>query len=221
MKAAKFAICCLLAVICFAIASRPATIVGTGESSARYVRADARNVYFCVDMDDSKALFAIPYTYCAELLATVGDWYYVKYAEDDGKYQALYGYCRKEGMTPISEPPENVYLNMSVTVTFKQDSINPSLPALSELSVSAAFYGTYYSGASAYSYVLYDGNFGYVYGAHDDYPLNEIPEPEKPAEAPSKGANVKLILIIVLIAVAAVALLILYLTGKNAKFKRT
>ncbi|MDE6868146.1 MAG: hypothetical protein K2J83_03265 [Clostridia bacterium] len=220
MKTAKFAAFCLLAVICFAIASRPAAIVGTGESSARYVRADSRSVYFCVDMDDDTALFAIPYTYCAELLATVGDWYYVKYAEDDGKYQALYGYCRKEGMTPVSEPPENVYLNMTVTVTFKQESINPSLPALSELSVAVAFYGTYYSGASAYSYVLYDGNFGYVYGANDDYPLNEIPDEKPPAEEPSKGANIKLILIIVLIAAAVIALVILYFTGRTAKFKR-
>ena len=186
----------------------------------RYARADSRNVYFCEQMDDATARFAIPYTYCVQILETVGDWYKVKYAEDFGPYKAQYGYCRKTGLTLVDEPPENIYLHKTVTVTFKQELGNPSLPALSELTVDAAFYGTYYWGASAYSYVLYGNEFAYVNGANDDYPLNEIPAPPEPEKQPSGGANVKLIIVIVLIAVAVVALLILYLTGKTARFKR-
>ena len=49
---------------------------------------------------------------------------------------------------------------MPVTVTFKTDAPTGSLPVLNELNVTAAFYGTYYSGAAAYSYVLYDRKFG-------------------------------------------------------------
>lgn len=185
----------------------------------RYARADSRTVYFYDEME-GKSLFAIPYTYCVQVLETVGDWYRVKYAEDTGNYKALYGYCRKANLTLVDEPPENIYLNKTVTVTFKQDLGNSYLPSLSELNVDAAFYGTLYWGDSAYSYVKYGNEFAYVYGANDDYPLNEIPVEEPPEQPKAKGANVKTILIIVLIAVAALALVILYFTGRTAKFKR-
>ena len=184
-----------------------------------YARADSRTVYFYDKMEDGIARFAIPYTYCVQVLETIGDWYRVKYAEDVGLYQARYGYCRKDGLTLTYEPPENVYLNMTVTVTFKPELGDTFFPALSELNVNAAFYGNVYRDGFAYSCVLYNGEYGYVNGSNDDYPLNEIPPEPEPEQA--KGANVKLILVIVLIAVAAIALLILYFTGKTAKFKRT
>lgn len=219
MKAAKFALCCLLAAISFAISSRPAALIGTGDSSVRYARADSRTVYF-YDEIDGRSLFAIPYTYCVQVLETVGNWYKVRYAEDNGFYKSLTGYCRKSGLTPVDRPPENIYLNKTVTVTFKQDLGNDYLPSLGELNVKTAFYGTLYWGESAYSYVLYNDEFAYVNGANDDYPLNEIPAAPEPNPQPSNGANVKLIIVIVLIAVAVIALLILYFTGKTAKFKR-
>ena len=164
----------------------------------------------------------MPYTYCVEILSTDGEWYYVKYAEDNSPYRALYGYCLSARLTPVAQPPDNVYLNMPVTVTFKADAPTGSLPVLNELNVTAAFYGTYYSGATAYSYVYYDGTFGYIYGANDNYPLNELPADEPPAaELPASGggANTKLITALALAGVAAAALIILYFTGRKRYFR--
>lgn len=166
------------------------------------------------------ALFTIPYTYCVEIISSDGEWYYVKYGADEALYKTLYGYCLKSNLTPIDEPPQNVYLNMPVTVKFRPDAPSGSLPVLGEIDVTVAFYGTYYSGATAYSYVLYNGEFGYIYGANDDYPLNEIPEPEQPDPQPSGGgSNAKLITVLALTALAAAVLIVLYVTGRKRYFK--
>lgn len=224
MKAAKFLLCLILAIITL---SFPYRAFDSGNAAAartaRYARADERDVYFCERKDLKYALFTIPYTYCVEILSTDGDWYYVKYAEDGGLYRSLYGYCLSEGLTPVDEPPENIYLYKTVPVTFKADEVVGSLPVLSEITVIAAFYGTYYSGASAYSYVLYDGGFGYIYGANDDYPLNEIPsEPvDSPEpEIPEESGNNKLVTALVLVALAAAALIIVYFTSRKARYFR-
>ena len=189
-------------------------------ATARYARADSRDVYFCDRKDLNYALFAIPYTYCVEILSTDGDWYYVKYAEDTALYKARRGYCLKENLTPVNEPPENIYLNMPVTVTFRTDMPAGSLPVLDELNVTAAFYGTYYAGATAYSYVLYGDQFGYIYGANDDYPLNEIPEePKEPAGGSKGSSNAKLITVFALVGVASLALVVLYFASRKRYFK--
>ena len=220
MKAVKTIICCLMAALIFVIV--PNTVKAYAAVIPRYARADARDIYFCERKDLNYALFTIPYTYCVEILSTDGEWYYVKYAEDNSPYRALYGYCLNANLTPVDEPPENVYLNMPVTVTFKTDAPTGSLPVLNELNVTAAFYGTYYAGATAYSYVYYDGTFGYIYGAHGNYPLNEIPKDEPPAvdEPPAGGgADNKLIIGIALAGVAAAALVILYFSGRKKYFR--
>ncbi|MCI9408026.1 MAG: hypothetical protein HFK06_06715 [Clostridia bacterium] len=220
MKAAKFLICCLLAVL---IVFLPFRVFG-GETGAaatyRYARADAKDVYFCERKDLKYAMFTIPYTYCVDILSSDGEWYYVKYAEDSGLYRALYGYCLAENLTPVETPPENKYLNMTVTVTFKADTPPVgSLPVLGDMTVTAAYYGTYYAGASAYSYVLYDGNFGYVYGANDDYPLNKTDETVDPTPAPApKEKNSKLVIALALTAVAAAALIILYFASRKSRY---
>ncbi len=220
MKAAKFALCCLLAAISFAICSRPATVIGTGESSALYARADTVDIYFCREPDLSTALFAIPYTYCVRVLSTEGDWYRVSYADDAGLYRAVEGYCLKKNLTPLDEPPETVYLHMSVTLTLTPYApTNGAFPVSNVLNVTAAFYGSYNMGGAEYSCLGYGDTFYYQLGV-DNYPLNKLPAEDPPQAAPSKGANVKIILVVVLIAVAAIALLILYFTGRTAKFKR-
>lgn len=219
MKPFKAIVCCLLTMLILTSAFN----MNKGEIHARaavskYARADAKDVYFCKDKDLNTALFTVPYTYCVEIISVEGEWYRVKYAEDFSLYQTLYGYCLSKNLTPVDEPPENIYLNMPVTVTYRTDVPEGSLPVLNELNVTAAFYGTYYSGATAYSYVLYDGKFGYIYGANDDYPLNEIPEPNPPA-GNSKSSNAKLITIFALTGVAAAALIILYITSRKKYFK--
>lgn len=218
MNAVKYFLCCLLTTFILLSA------VGGGETAfaaGRYARADSRDIYFCDKKDLNAALFTIPYTYCVEVISTDGDWYYVKYAEDAGIYRAMYGYCLKEHLTIVDEPPENIYLYMPVTVTYKADSSAGSLPVLNELTVTAAFYGTYYSGASAYSYVLYEDSFGYIYGANDGYPLNELPAEEPPAEEPKKdkeSSNSKVLIAVILAGLAVAAIVILYFAGKKSKY---
>lgn len=223
MKAAKFLMLCLMTLL---IVSFPFRVFSHGTGAAalnyKYARADARDIYFCERKDLKYALFTIPYTYCVEILSADGEWYYVKYAEDSGMYRALYGYCLAANLTPVEVPPENKYLNMPVTVSFKADTSVGSLPVLNELNVTAAFYGTYYAGASAYSYVLYDGGFGYIYGANDDYPLNDIPAPDAPGpETPgTKEKDSRLFIALGLTALAAAALIIVYLTGRKSRYFR-
>ena len=221
MKLLKPLLCCLLSALISVAVAPPAFSISARAATARYARADAKDIYFCERKDLNYALFTIPYTYCVEILSTDGEWYYVKYAEDAHLYKALYGYCLSEKLTPVNEPPENIYLNMPVTVTYRTDMPAGSLPVLGEMNVTAAFYGTYYSGATAYSYVLYDGKFGYIYGANDDYPLNEIPaDPPPPTTAAEgKGTNTKLITVLALTGLAAVTLIVLYLTGRKKYFK--
>ena len=137
-----------------------------------YARAAVRNAYFFTEKNAASSIFAVPYTYCVEVLRDDGDWYYVRYANDAGIYKALYGYCRKQDFTPESGVPEVTFLYKTVTVNFTATNNNPSLPVLGEIALEAAYYGTYYSGATVYSYVYCQGSFGYITGANDDYPLN-------------------------------------------------
>jgi hypothetical protein len=141
-------------------------------SSYTYAMANSRASYFFSGRDLSSSLFCVPYTYCVQLLRDDGEWYYVKYAEDNGVYRSLYGYCRAADFTLLDAKPETTFLSKIIVVTYKADDTSLNLPVLNELSVEAAFYGTYYSGATAYSYVLCQGSFGYITGANDDYELN-------------------------------------------------
>ena len=178
-------------------------------------------MYFCADMDLTTARFAVPYTYCVEILADHGEWYLVRYAQDDGFYSVVTGYCRKNGLTLVDTPPENIYLNFPVTAILRADvPQDGSLPGL-EIAVVAAYYGVYYKGAAAYSYVLYNNEFWYIPGANEDYPLNEIPaEPAfKPNVSEPDENNSKLITAIIITAVAAAAIVILVFTGKQKGYK--
>lgn len=209
---------CLALSITVCISLFPARKPASAADGRQYARADSRNVYFCAETNDDSARFAVPYTYCVEILADKGDWYLVRYAEDDGFYLAQTGYCRKEGLTLVDVPPENLYLSYPVTATLRADVPGDGfLPGL-EITVQAAYYGVYYKGAAAYSYVLYNDGFWYIPGANDDYPLNEIPA--EPAFSPSDGkgesGNARLITAVVITVIAAAVVLVLLLTGKQS-----
>lgn len=204
----------LIITLIFAACAFPARTAFAAADGRQYARADMRNCYFCKDMNPDTALFALPYTYCVEILNDQGEWYLVRYAENDGFYRSVTGYCLKEGLTLVDVPPENTYLSYPVTAVLHSD-VDESLPGL-EMTITAAYYGVYYKGASAYSYVLYDDTFYYISGANEDYPLNEIPsEPTfSPAETPDDdSARVATALIVT--AIAAAAIVILIITGKK------
>ena len=205
----------LLSIVLY-IFTLPAAMPVSADGST-FARANVREAYFFTDKDLSTSIFTVPYTYCVEVLRDEGDWYYASYASNTGIYKELKGYCRKSDFVLVEGKPDVTFLYKTVTVTYKSGDGAGSLPVLNEISVEAAFYGNFYSGATAYSYVYAQGSFGYIKGANDDYPLN-LPEekPETPvAEAPKQSVNFGLITALVICALAALALIMLYYTSKK------
>lgn len=214
----------LIIIICIlACALAPAETYARADTlKPAYARAAVTDGYFFTQKDENYSLFAVPYTYCVEVVRDDGEWYYVKYADDTAYYKAIYGYVRKEDFTPLYERPDVTYLVKVLTVTYRANESSPSLPVLNEINMDAAFYGTYYAGATAYSYVYCQGSFGYIAGANDDYPLNITDPPDgddpKDDDAADGGVNPQIIVAVVLVGVAAAALGILFFsTRKHAK----
>ena len=173
--------------------------------NATYARSDSRTAYFCTSADAATGIFAVPYTYCVEVLGEEGEWYRVKYAEDSGIYSAVYGYVRAEDFAVLESKPETTFLYMPVNVTYSQPPAG-GLPAIGDITVTAAFYGNFYSGGAGYSYVLYDDSFGYISGANENYPIIEVaPEPSSPSPRPS-GAVVAVFVALGILTALAVAL---------------
>ncbi len=207
----------ILLITMFCVLSSSGTYYAADADTYRYARANVRSAYFFTDKDISTSLFAVPYTYCIEILRDEGEWYYARYGEDSGIYRALYGYCRKSDFEALEEKPEVTYLYKAVTVTYTTGDDNGSLPVLNEINVEAAFYGTYYSGATAYSYVYCQGSFGYILGANDDYPLNlpDDDDEEQPPEQNGDEVNVGLISALIICSLAAAAIAMLYFTTRR------
>ena len=189
---------------------------GETQTLSSYARATSREAYFCTSADLATGIFAVPYTYCVEILSEDGDWYRVKYAEDYGIYRAVYGYVQKSDFEVLSEAPKTVYLYKSVSVTFSQDAPAGNLPVIDDITVTAAFYGSYYSGAAGYSYVLCDDSFGYIVGANEDYPLilpeDDAADTEDDAQTNTGGTVVAAV---VIGALALLAFALLVLSGKK------
>ena len=220
MKAAKFLLCCLafITIFSFPAATKGGTVSAAADTY-KYARADSKDVYFYTQKDEDYPLFTIPYTYCVEILSTDGNWHYVKYARNEGMYEALYGYCKSDSLTPVEIPPENIYLNLTVPLTFKTDAPIGSAGVSNELTVNAALYGIFYSGGVAYSYVRYDGKFYYIRGADDDYPLNDVSEPSPPEEEKPASSGGKVYIGIAIAGASALVLVILYFVSRKRYFR--
>lgn len=189
---------------------------GETQTLSSYARATSREAYFCTSADLATGIFAVPYTYCVEILSEEGDWYRVKYAEDYGIYRAVYGYVQKSDFEVLSEAPQTVFLYKSVSVTFSQDAPAGNLPVIDDITVTAAFYGSYYSGAAGYSYVLCDDSFGYIVGANEDYPLILPEDDAADTEDDAQPNNsVTVVAAVVIGALALLALALLVLSGKK------
>lgn len=181
---------------------------------------NGRECYFCEEKDLSSALFAVPYTYCVEVLKDEGEWLYVAYAQDEGDYKRLTGYCRSEEFTRIDTPPQNLYLHKVIIVTFSADDGQSPLPPPTDLEAESAYYGTYRYGASYYSYVLCRGSFCYVKGANDDYPLNELQPPEEIEKTTTQGKAQKHTGLIIFAVILAVAILIICALALSPKLPK-
>ncbi len=209
-------------IVCILLTALACAVQPVYAAPVSYARAAVHDAYFFTEKNSASSLFAVPYTYCIEVIRDEGEWYYARYANDTGIYKSLYGYCRKEDFTSESGVPEVTFLYKTVTVKFSVNGNNSSLPVLNEISVEAAYYGTYYSGASVYSYVYCQGSFGYIEGANDDYPLNTPnTEPEKPDDNESNekggasGWSVGLIAFIIIAVLFVTVIAIIWLTTRK------
>jgi hypothetical protein len=223
MKRIIATLLCLAVLALVTIAAPKQFAYATSQTTYSYARADKKDSYFYTDKNTATSLFAVPYTYCVTVIRDDGDWYYVKYAEDTGIYRALYGYCQKADFTHLDSKPEVIYLYKLVTVTYTVGESTTFLPVLNQWTADAAFYGTYYSGGAAYSYVFCNSSFGYISGANDDYPLNAIEE-EQPAstDAEQESAtdnNLITALVLAFLAVA-VLLILLFTASKHSRLKQ-
>lgn len=169
--------------------------------------------YFCSEPDARKSLFAIPQTYGVVLVSEIdADWYYVKYADDDGAYVALYGYVRKSDLIPTDSKPENLYLNMTVVLRYIPEGVEGMSP-LPAIEATAAFYGSYEIGGTACSYLYCNGAFGY-YPQTYSYPHNALPS--APAfNRTEEEPDARLITAIVITLIAVSAVTVLYFSGKR------
>ncbi len=202
----------LAALICLSFAS-PFTAKG---ETFRYAYA-LDGAYFCEEKDISTALFAIPNTYCVEILQDDGEWYYCRYAKDEGAYKSVRGYCLKSALTPIAEPLEHEYLNYTYAVDFYAKKGSSQIEPF-KVTLTVAFYGNGSVNASDMAYVYYDGNFGYVSNSVTDYPTNDIPQPTvSPDVTRQSSVNATLITAVVITVIAAVAVAVLYFAGKRPK----
>ncbi|MGN0823860.1 MAG: hypothetical protein ACI4MB_02185 [Candidatus Coproplasma sp.] len=180
-----------------------------------------RECYFFSEKDLSTALFAVPYTYCIQVIRNDGEWLYASYAADEGGYKKLYGYCQSDRFEAVPSAPKCEYLNKVVNVTFSANGGQGSFNPPSDLQIEALYYGGYRHGANFYSYVLCRGAFCYIEGANDDYPLNEYEEQTNSSDTgedkkSENGANTTgLIIFIVILAVSLVAVGALAFSSKK------
>ena len=183
-----------------------------------YVDIDSK-VYFCKNKSLSDALFKIPQTYCLEILGEEDGWLEVKYAEDDGVFQALYGFCKPDGLILSNEEPKVKYLKETVTVTYRTEDVGNILDGLAPIQFEAAYYGALTIGGDIpYSYVLCNGYFGYIMGAIENYPLNPLPSTStfSPSDGGSQsGSSATLITAAAVTALAVIAITVLYFSSKN------
>lgn len=195
--------------------------VAARAEDAAFAQVNSREAYLCRQPDERTALFCVPYTYFVEVLYQSDGWYKVRYAEDAGLYRAVEGFCKAENLTPTNITPRVTYLNKTVTVTYRADLPDSSLPVLGELNVTAAFYGAYTRGGAQYSYVLYDGSFGYIYGANDDFPLNEEVASQTEVKRDKEENNApRIVAAVVITLIAAAALAVVFVTGRKPKARR-
>lgn len=215
------ALCCtvlLIAyVICTANESDFAAAQTNAPEAARYAYADTDSEVYFYSLENKTALFVIPQTYCVQILGREGEWLRVRYAEDEGLFVHIDGYCRAESLKECDEPLENLYLKRTVTITYAPSETPPApLSPPKVMEFAAAYYGSFKVGDVDCMYVYVDGNFCYVTGTIGYYEKNELPEDLTPAFATDgEGVNAALICALVLTFVAAAAIVIIYFTGKR------
>lgn len=188
-------------------------------SAPPYARAKNKVAYLYEKKDESP-LFAIPYTYCVQVLRQEGEWYFVRYADDAGVYEAVEGYCETKNFDPEYSTPKITYLYRPVSLNLPAGENLPFVPAATQLKLDAAYYGAVDWAGKLYAYVLCHGSFFYVKDEFGEYELNlPTPTPEKASDSGGSGAglNFATIAFIVIASLSVVVILIIYFTTKKPK----
>lgn len=209
-----------VAIFCVFLILASAPLKPVSAASVTYARATDDKAYFCTEKSETTSLFAVPYTYCVEVLRDEGEWYYARYANDAGIYKSVYGYCKKQHFNVEYGTPQSTFLYKTVTVSFSADGNASSLPVLGEIALEAAYYGTYEAGGVSYSYVFCQGKFGYVEGKYDDFELNiPTPAPDVNGDGTESGSglNFATVAFIVIALLSVVIILIIYFTAKKPR----
>lgn len=223
MNTLKTAICTILSFfICLFSLSSPNVAYAQLSSYGRYAYADLDStVYICTEKNKSTALFAIPQTYCVEILKEESEWLYVRYAEDTGVYRAVRGYCLADELVRVDAPLENSFLYSTFNVTFTADQITGVLPGLADIEMTAAYYGSYTVAGVEYSYVLCGDSFGYVKGGLNGYPLNTLPSQNTFTPVKEENDDTALVSVIAVCGIAALAIAVLFISCRTPKNKAT
>lgn len=218
LKAASFLAAVFFNLIFLAVPSSFASASGGYKYAYVDESDDPKNkVYFCDSKSLDDALFEIPQTYCLEILGEEDGWLKVKYAEDEGVFRALYGFCQSEGLILSNEEPKVKYLKQTVTVTYRTDEVN-MLEGLPPIEFEAAYYGALTAGGRRCSYVYCSGYFGYIEGAIEDYPHNPLPSQSTFSPASGgiqSGSLVPLITAAAVASIAVIVITVLYFSDKN------
>ncbi len=210
-----------VAIFCVILILAAAPFNSAYAAPSKYARAKNYEAYFCNEKSETTSIFAVPYTYCVEVLREEGEWYYARYANDAGIYKAVYGYCKKEHFDVEYGTPQSTFLYKTVTVSFSAGGNPSSLPVLGEIALEAAYYGTYEAGGVYYSYVYCQGKFGYIEGKYDDYeknlPTHTPDDSGESSEGGGSGLNFATIAFIVIASLSVVVILIIYFTTKKPR----
>lgn len=179
---------------------------------------EGASVAFCSDKNTATQLFFIPETYCVKILYRDGDWLRVVYGEDAPPYRALEGFVLDDGLVFSDERPERPYLYITFKVAFSPKDDSGYLPGLGDAEFDAAYYGSYTVGTQSYSYVLCNGNFGYVGKTITDAPKNPIPSKPTstiPTQPSVKQDNSVAMITVVLVGVAVLTLAVLLVSTRK------
>lgn len=213
MKRLTVAIFCVILLFTAALAKPVYAAAPT------YARAKNKTAYI-YENKEQNPLFAVPYTYCVQVLRDEGEWYFVRYADDAGVYKAVEGYCKKENLEPEYEAPTVTYLYRPVTLNLPAGEHLPFLPADTEISLDAAYYGAVEWADEKYAYVLCHGSFIYVKDDFGDYELNaptRTPDDETESGGGGSRLNFATIAFIVIASLSAIVILIIYFTTKKPR----
>ena len=155
--------------------------------------------YFYAQPDEKRGLFLLPKTYYVKILDYQSDYCKIEYLYDDLNVRKITGYAKTSDLTFVDYIPKRPYLYYIFDVQYEIDDaqINDSA-FLTQITVTCAYYGDFYLGATAYCYVLRGDTFGYVPKPatlsyeenyeYADYLAQQTPPPQSETPAPTQDS---------------------------------